>query len=637
MGVHGHLWACARRTSRAPRSIGRPATPHPYPPTPTPHRIATPPQAVTDQDAGDTVTVTVVNSTQFAVSGASSLVVAPGATVDYEAALRGSPTATIAVALLLRDAGVGGVSAAVPVTLFVRVVDAADPPRFAPSAPAVVTVSEATAGGAALAPAFTAVDDDGDALVYAVAAVPADPRFEFGVNGSGAVLLPPGGLDFEAVPAFTVTVTATEARPGGLSASRTFGVTVTDANDAPGALGCSAACFTWLARPGVNLVKFLSGPTVNSMVAGTWSLSASATPAQCAALCAAQPGCAAYTSFATFYPLVAWRGYCIGASAAAAVPVDEGFTPGSVTSGVQSACCLRTAVPESAGPGAVAPAAVLAALDQEGHAVSWAVGPSALFALQPVPLPGFPAAPNMTLALAGALDFESAPTVVATLVLVDAGSPPANTTLLWVIDVVDVNEPPVFDTPPGAVVSVVQGSQPLSSVGPPQTASDPEGTPVVYTLSGHSEALSINATTGVLFVTAVFARVAGYTFNVTVTASSGGLTSSRVVTVVTVGGNSPPVFVAQARALPETARAGAAVGAPLAVTDFENDTVVFAIVGATPAVAVGYFRCAREWACRSLARTPARPPSPTSPPAQCVGCAVGCGLARGGVLLLLWV
>ncbi len=82
--------------------------------------------------------------------------------------------------------------------------------------------------------------------------------------------------------------------------------------------------------------------------------------------------------------------------------------------------------------GAIAPSSLLTPADQDGNTVSWAVLPSAQFALQTVARPGFPTAPNVTLKISQALDYETATSVLATLVLTDNGTPaPANSTLLY--------------------------------------------------------------------------------------------------------------------------------------------------------------------------------------------------------------
>jgi hypothetical protein len=86
-------------------------------------------------------------------------------------------------------------------------------------------------------------------------------------------------------------------------------------------------------------------------------------------------------------------------------------------------------------------------------------------------------------------------------------------------------------------------------------------------------------------VPALFTRTAGYSFLLTVIATSGGQSAQRQVTVVCVGGNSPPVFAPQSRSLPETAASGTLVGAKLTASDYENDTLTFSVSSVTPATA----------------------------------------------------
>ena len=86
-------------------------------------------------------------------------------------------------------------------------------------------------------------------------------------------------------------------------------------------------------------------------------------------------------------------------------------------------------------------------------------------------------------------------------------------------------------------------------------------------------------------MTALFTRVAGYTFTLTVTATAAPLSTPRAVTVVCVGGNSPPVFTAQSMSVPETVSSGSQIGSKLVASDYENDTLTFSLSSVAPASA----------------------------------------------------
>ncbi len=98
-------------------------------------------------------------------------------------------------------------------------------PRFDQGASVVRKVAENAAAGTALGAAVTAFDPDGDTLIYSLSG---SDQFTISAAGGQISVAPGAGLDFEANPSYTVTVSASDGRDddGGADATADAHVSV---------------------------------------------------------------------------------------------------------------------------------------------------------------------------------------------------------------------------------------------------------------------------------------------------------------------------------------------------------------------------------------------------------------------------
>jgi hypothetical protein len=171
---------------------------------------------VTDSDGVAPYTYAINDSRLEIVSGA--LRIKAGQSFDFET------TPSVPINVTATDAG--GLGFTKPFTLTVTNVNEA-PTSISLSASTVVENAPAST----LIGNLSGVDPDvGNTLTFSVT----DPRFTV----TAGQLFTTQSLDFEATPSISVDVTATDA--GGLAKTQPFTITVTNANEAPTAIGLSA-------------------------------------------------------------------------------------------------------------------------------------------------------------------------------------------------------------------------------------------------------------------------------------------------------------------------------------------------------------------------------------------------------------
>jgi VCBS repeat-containing protein len=161
---------------------------------------------------------------RFAIDAVSGVVTTAGA-LDFEAAASHT--------IIVRAASIDGSSGTALVTIAVGDVNEA------PAASnQTFTVPENSSPGTPVG-SLTATDPDaGDVLSYAIVA--GDPSGAFAIDAAGLITVAnSAALDFETTPVFTLDVLVTDA--GGLTASATVTVNLSDANDPPIAVDDAAA------------------------------------------------------------------------------------------------------------------------------------------------------------------------------------------------------------------------------------------------------------------------------------------------------------------------------------------------------------------------------------------------------------
>ena len=157
------------------------------------------------------------------------------------------------------------------------------------------------------------------------------------------------------------------------------------------------------------------------------------------------------------------------------------------------------------------------------------------------------------------------------------------------ITVDDVNEPPVFDASAPTTLNVVENTATGENIGNPVTATDPEGLTVTYELDdGDGASFDIDTNTGQIKTKASLMDESQASYTVTVTASDpSDNEAEHEVTITVTDANDPPVFTEEypqgetslTRSVAENTAAGEPVGAPVAASDEENDTLTYTLTG----------------------------------------------------------
>ncbi len=154
-------------------------------------------------------------------------------------------------------------------------------------------------------------------------------------------------------------------------------------------------------------------------------------------------------------------------------------------------------------------------------------------------------------------------------------------------EVSEENRPPTFAAGRSTARRVAENTTAGTAIGAPVAATDPDGDTLAYTLGGNDAASFALGDGGQLRTRAALDHETKSSYWVTVTAADGegGTASIEVaitVTDVDEGGNRPPTFPEGAstmRSIAENAAAGTAIGAPVAATDPDGDTLAYALGG----------------------------------------------------------
>ena len=177
-----------------------------------------------------------------------------------------------------------------------------------------------------------------------------------------------------------------------------------------------------------------------------------------------------------------------------------------------------------------------------------------------------------------ALDFETENTYEV-VVSVSDGTLTDNITVT--INVSDINEAPVFaeDT---ATRAIAENTAADTNIGAVFAATDPDGDTLSYSLGGtDASSFGIVSTSGQLQTRAALDHETKASYTVTVIASAGSLSDSITVTISVSDVNEAPSFAAASatRAIAENTAADTNIGAAVAATDPEGDTLSYTLGG----------------------------------------------------------
>ncbi len=182
-----------------------------------------------------------------------------------------------------------------------------------------------------------------------------------------------------------------------------------------------------------------------------------------------------------------------------------------------------------------------------------------------------------------ALDFETKNSYSVTVDVSDGNG--GSDSIPVTINVTNVNEAPSFATTT-ASRSIAENTAANTNIGDPVTATDADSDTLTYSLDGtDASSFSIVSTSGQLRTNAALDYETKPSYSVSVSVSDGkGGNHAITVTIDVTDANDAPVFTDIARRrivlVPENTASGTNIGALIAATDADSDTLTYSLSGA---------------------------------------------------------
>ena len=180
------------------------------------------------------------------------------------------------------------------------------------------------------------------------------------------------------------------------------------------------------------------------------------------------------------------------------------------------------------------------------------------------------------------LDYETKDTYSVTILVTDRK---LTDTIHVTINIssVDENNPPVFTEGESTTRAIAENTAAGTNIGAAITATDADGDPLTYTLSGtDAAAFAIENTTGQLKTKASLDYETESSYSVTMTVSDSDLTDVINVNINIRNANDAPIFTegdSTTRAIAENTAAGANIGTSVVATDADSDTLNYTLSG----------------------------------------------------------
>jgi len=516
----------------------------------------------TDADAGATWSYAITAGNDdgvFAIDADTGIItIADNSTIDFESTTSYTLTITVTDDTALTDTA----AVTVNVTNFNEAPVANDD---------TFTVSEAAANGAAVGTVIATDVDAGDVRHYAITAGNDDGVFEIDELTGAITVADASGLDFETVPSYTLTVTATD--DGALADTATITVNVTDANDAPVA---NDATFTIAENVagGVEVGKYMA---TDADAGATWSYAITAgnddgvfaIDADTGIITIADNSTIDFESTTSYaLTVTVTDDTALTDTAAVTVNVTNINEAPTVTGGVFA---FAENVADDFVVGSVTGSDV-DANDTIGYAIT-AGDDNGVFAID--------ANGQITVKKASLLDFETVPSYTLTVTVTDALGLTNTSTVT--VNVTDANDAPVATD---ATFTIAENAQLDNAVGTPivVTDADADATWSYAITAGNDDGVfKIDAATGAISIADAsgldFETVPSYTLTVTVTDNGpdGGLTDTATVTVNVTDANDAPVANDATLSIAENVEKDAVVGTYTATDVDAGHTLSYAI------------------------------------------------------------
>ena len=521
--------------------------------------------SATDPDSGDTLTYSLLrgDASSFSIDSTTGQL-SVNAALDYE-------TQNTYTDLAVRATDSSGRFSEILVTVDVTNVNEA--PSFTDGSTLSRSVAENTGAGQDIGNAIAATDvDSNTTLLYTLGG---DDAASFSIVSTSGQLRTKAALDYETTTSYTVTITVSD---GSLTDTTTVTINVTDVQEN------RAPTFSDGSSTSRSVAEnTASGQDIGSAVAATdadgdtlaytlggddaASFSINGTTGQLRTSAALDYE--SDTSYSVTVSVSDGNGGSDGIDVTINVTnVNEApsFTAGSSTS---VSVAENTAAGQNIG-------SAVAATDVDSET-------TLVYTLSGADVASFSiVSTSGQLQTSAALDYETTTSYSVTITVSDGSlSDSINVT----IDVTNVNEAaPSFTDGSSTSRSVSETSGSGTNIGSAVAATDADtGDTLIYTLSGTDAAsFSIVSTSGQLKTSAALDYETTTSYSVTINVSDGSLTDSITVTINVINVNEAPKFtdgISTSRSVAENTASGQNIGAPIAATDAEGDTLTYTLGG----------------------------------------------------------
>ncbi|MDE0397656.1 MAG: cadherin domain-containing protein [Candidatus Poribacteria bacterium] len=457
------------------------------------------------------------------------------------------------------------------ITVTITVTDVNEAPVFTEGATATRSVAENTAANTNIGTAIAATDPDvpANTLTYTLGGTDAA---SFGIVSTSGQLQTKAALDYETKTSYTVTVSVSD---GTLTDSITVTITVTDVNEAP------------VLTAGTTATRSIAENTAaDTNIGAVFAATDVDRPADTLTYTLGGTDASAFSIVSTSGQLQtkAALDHETKSSYTVTVTVSDGTLTDSITvtisvTDVNDAPVLTegTTATRSVAENTLANTnigAVFAAtdVDRPANTLSWTLGGTDAAAFGIVSTSG-------QLQTKAALDRETKDSYTVTVSVSDGNG--GSDSITVTISVTDVNEEPSFATNT-ATRSIAENTAAGANIGTPVAATDVDGNTLTYTLGGTDAAsFDIVSTSGQLQTKAALNHETKASYTVTVTASDSILSDSITVTISVTDVNDAPSFATDTatRSIAENRARGTNIGAVIAATDEDGDTLTYTLSG----------------------------------------------------------
>ncbi len=533
------------------------------------------PVSATDQDRNpaDTLTYTLggTDAGSFEIDdGTGQLTTKSGVSYDLEA------KASYSVTVTATDPD----NAADTIAVTVNLTDANDAPTFDEGDPTTRSLPENSGANVNVGDPVAATDQDGDTLTYTLTGTDAT-SFEID-EGTGQLTTKQGAsYDYETKASYTVTVGVSDG-----TAADSIAVTVdlTDANDAPVFTEGESATRSLAENSGANVnvgdpvaATDQDGDTLTYTLSGDDAVSfeINASTGQLT------------TKSGVSYDLETKASYAVTVtatdsdSAADSIAVTVNLTDANDAPVFSEGESATRSLPENSGANLNVGAAV-AATDQDRNpadTLTYTLSGTDAGSFEIVASSG-----QLTTKSGVSYDLETKASYTVTVTATDPDS--AADTIAVTVNLTDANDAPTFDDGDSTTRSVPENSGANVNVGAAVTATDQDNDTLTYTLGGtDAGSFDVDDGTGQLTTKSgvSYDLEAKASYSVTVTATDPDNAADTIaVTVNLTDANDAPTFTegeSATRSVPENSGANVNVGAPLAATDQDNDTLTYTLSG----------------------------------------------------------